>query len=267
MRICLTINMLSCLCCASLAFGQALPPWGAPFSLEKDQAYQCLRATAPITLDGVLDEAAWGQAQQIERLVVPPRMDWIEFGMQPARPARSLTRVKMLWDDQYLYFGAEMEDRDITCVSPPDHDSPFSSDDIIELFIKPSDEKPWYWELHVVPSGGTRDYWYARRNAGIATRWLSFDSGMQAKVKITGTLDDWTDRDTKWVVEMRVPWSAFDRWGGKPQVGDHWRFLVSRYDYSVHLVDGVELSAAAPLPWQNFHLFEYYPYLVFRELP
>lgn len=259
-----TLTILIALGCGSLALAQVPTPWGPPFSLEKTQAYQCLRAQGPITLDGILNEAAWDKAQQIERLTVPPRMDWIAFGMKPARQASSLTRVKMLWDDHYLYFGAEMEDRDITCLTPPGHDNPWSTDDIIELFVKPSEEQPWYWEIHVVPSGGTRDYWYARRGAGSDKRWMKYDSGLQAKVTMVGTFDDWTDRDNKWVVEMRIPWSGFERWGGKPKVGDYWRFLVSRYDYSVHLADGVELSAAAPLPWQNFHLFEHYPYLTFK---
>ena len=92
---------------------------------------------------------------------------------------------------------------------------------------------------------------------------MAYESGLRARVSLQGTLDDWTDRDTRWVAEMRVPWSAFARMGGRTYPGALWRFLVSRYDYSVHLPDGCELSAAAPLPLQAYHLFEYYPYLRF----
>jgi hypothetical protein len=261
MKVLVAVVMVAC-CTAALA--QAPPPWGDPFPLDPAQAYQCVRADKPIVIDGVLDDPAWAHAQQIEHLVVPASLDWIKFEMTRARRARSITRAKLMWDDKYLYFGAEMEDRDITCVTPKGHDNPFGADDIIELFVKPSEAQPWYWEIHVVPSGGTRDYWYARRGAGSDKRWMPYDSGMQAKVKLSGTFDDWTDRDNEWIAEVRLPWSAFDKWGGKPKVGDLWRFLVSRYDYSVHLEDGRELSAAAPLPWQNYHLFEYYPYLTFK---
>ncbi|MBU0609341.1 MAG: carbohydrate-binding family 9-like protein [Armatimonadetes bacterium] len=261
MRTCL---IAVCLGACTWALAQAPPPWGDPFSLEKSAAYQCVRAEKAITIDGKLDETAWAAAQQIEHFMVPPGMDWISFQMTRARRARSLTRAKLMWDDKYLYLGAEMEDRDITCVTPKGHDLPFGADDIVELFIKPSDEQPWYWEIHIVPSGGTRDYCYARRGAGSDKRWMPYESGMKAAVTLSGTFDDWTDRDNEWIAEMRLPWSAFDKWGGKPRVGDCWRFMVSRYDYSVHLEDGRELSAAAPLPWANFHLFEYYPYLTFR---
>ena len=89
--------------------------------------------------------------------------------------------------------------------------------------------------------------------------------GMEAKVTVVGTLGNWEDRDNKWIAEMRIPWSAFARSGGRPKVGDLWRFLVSRYDYSVHLEEGCELSAAAPLPIQSYHIFEYYPYVVFAK--
>jgi len=245
--------------------GGTLAPWGEPFSTDKDKAYTCVRAAGAITIDGKLDEPAWAKAQTIENFMVPPRFDWIKFEMMKAYRAHSRTFAKLLWDDKYLYFGAELEDRDIYCVTPAGHNHPFSTDDIIELFLKPSDELPYYWELHVVPSGGTRSYFYARRGAGGDARWMVKNPGMEARVALVGTLNNWEDRDSKWIVEMRIAWSAFTRTGGKPKMGDLWRFLVSRYDYSVYLEEGVELSAAAPLPIQSYHLYEYYPYMVFAE--
>ncbi len=247
------------------AGAQSLPPWGPPFSLEKSAAYQCVRARTPVVVDGQLNDAIWAQAQRIEHFLVPPKMDWINFAVTRPYPARSLTRAWLAWDDHYLYFAAEMEDRDLYGVTPKSHDAPFGADDIIELFLKPHDSQPGYWELHIMPSGATRDYYFARRGAGSDRRFIKYDTGMQAAVSLSGTLDHWEDRDNEWMAEMRVPWTAFARAGGKPQIGDYWRFLVSRYDYSVYLEEGVELSAAAPLPWQSYHLFEYYPYLVFKE--
>ena len=241
----------------------AAPVWQAPFSLDKTAAYPCQWAAQAPVLDGKLDDPAWAQAVVIEGVIVPPKLTWPDLVMTKPRPATSQSHARLLWDAKYLYFAAEWEDRDIYCVSKPLHDIPFGVDDIAELFVKPKDELPYYWELHVVPSGGTRDYFYARRGAGGEARWLKYDSGLEAKVTVQGTFDDWSDRDNKWLVEMRVPWAAFAQMGGQPQPGDLWRFLVSRYDYSVHLEDGVELSAAAPLTWANFHEYESYPYLRF----
>jgi hypothetical protein len=261
-KACVGVALLSVMA-ASGVLAQPSGTWGEPFSTTWDGAYLCVRAMQPIVLDGKLDDPAWGRATVIEHLVVPPYMDSVAGAMTKPTRALSTTRVRLAWDEEYLYVGGELADQDLYCETPEGHDAPFGTDDILELFVKPSDALPYYWELHVVPSGGTRDYFYARRSAGGNQRWIPYDSGMAARVTLQGTLDDWTDRDTGWTAEMRIPWSAFAQMGGQPRVGTRWRFLVSRYDYSVHLPEGCELSAAAPLPLQSYHLYEYYPYLRF----
>jgi len=247
--------------CAAAGWGQSAGTWKAPFSTDPARAYICARATTPIAIDGKMDEAAWARAWVIEDFIVPPVRE--SDGRQST--ATSQSHARLMWDDRYLYLGAELEDRDLYCVTPAGHDAGFNIDDLLELFVKPREDLPYYWEIHVVPSGGTRDSFYARRDAGGEKRWLPYDSGMQAKVSLVGTLDDWTDRDTKWVVEMRIPWAAFERMGGRPRAGDMWRMMVARYDYSVHLETGLELSAAAPLTAVNYHLYEDFPFMRFGE--
>jgi Carbohydrate family 9 binding domain-like len=62
--------------------------------------YTCRRASSAIRIDGRLDDAAWRRAPWTARFVD------IQGARQP-RP-RFRTRVKMLWDDAYLYVGAEL---------------------------------------------------------------------------------------------------------------------------------------------------------------
>lgn len=248
---------------ATIVLAQPPTNWSGPFTTDRHKAYPCVRATEPVLIDGLLNEPSWRRAIVINGFIVPPQMDPITQKMRAATLAQSSTRARLMWDDEYLYFAAELDDQDLYCTTPDKHDASFGTDDIVELFVKPSDTLPYYWEIHMVPSGGTRDYFYARRGAGGDARWMIYESGMLARMSLQGTLDDWTDRDTRWLAEMRIPWSAFTRMGGKPRPGDLWRFLVSRYDYSVYLPEGCELSAAAPLPLQSYHLYEYYPYLRF----
>jgi hypothetical protein len=247
----------------ALSADTPLPPWESPFSTDPSRAYHCLRARAPITIDGRLAEADWGRAQRIGKLTIAPEVKWETLTLTPPRDAKSPTMAMLLWDDRGLYFAAVMADLDIYELHEKGHDLPFGWDDIIELFVKPSREQPFYWEFHVTPKCTTRDYFYARRSAGGDERWMPYHSGMKASVSVRGTLNHWEDRDQDWTVEMSVPWSAFARMGGRPKVGDRWTFLVSRYDYSVYLDEGVELSAAAPLPRAAFHLYESYPFMVF----
>src|SRR2546423_474321 len=91
---------------------------------------ECRRATGIIKLDGRLDEADWGRAQVIGTFMVPGRN----------RPSKTKTSVKFLWDDKYLYFGAEMEDHDIYADVKMRNGMTWDND-VIELFLKPSEQK------------------------------------------------------------------------------------------------------------------------------
>src|SRR5437870_13812197 len=65
--------------------------------------YECRWANDEITIDGEANEAAWESAQVIDTFSA----HWLD------RPARSATRARLLWDDEYLYFFAGMDDSDL----------------------------------------------------------------------------------------------------------------------------------------------------------
>src|SRR4051812_35513155 len=64
------------------------------------KGYVCYRAPSPITIDGKLSDEAWKATPWTDAFVD------IEGDKKP-RP-RYRTRVKMLWDDNYLYIAAEV---------------------------------------------------------------------------------------------------------------------------------------------------------------
>jgi len=65
--------------------------------------YDCHRADAAVKIDGRLDDAAWNRAVWTDAFI-----DIV--GEDHPRP-RFRTRVKMLWDDRFLYIGAELKSR------------------------------------------------------------------------------------------------------------------------------------------------------------
>ena len=67
--------------------------------------YECPRATGPIKIDGKADEPAWANAVVIESFVA----FWAN------RPGKTKTKARLLWDDEYIYFHAEMEDAPCFC--------------------------------------------------------------------------------------------------------------------------------------------------------
>jgi len=75
--------------------------------------YTSYRAMGSIRIDGKLDEPDWQHAP-----LSTPYVDIVT-----GKPAWYDTRVSILWDDKYLYFGIRAEERDVRATLTG-HDSP-----------------------------------------------------------------------------------------------------------------------------------------------
>lgn len=221
-------------------------------------AFECRWTDGPIKIDGKADEAAWKHAQVIDQFYQP----WLG---KNARWARTSTSAKLLWDREHLYFFANMEDADLYA-DVKEHDGMTWDNDVFELFFKPADDKPGYYEFQVNAAGTVMDLFLPRRGAGGYKRFIKDDDfHIEAKVQRRGTLNKWQDKDEGWSVEGKIPWKGLMRTGGRPEPDEKWKFTLCRYDYSVDF-DGPELSTCAPLkskPFPDFHLHEEYATLTF----
>jgi len=217
--------------------------------------FECRWTDTPITIDGKADEEAWKHAQVIDNFYLP----WLGAN---ARAAKTATKAKLLWDREYLYFSAEMEDTDLYA-DVTEHDGQLWDNDVFELFFKPAEDKPGYYEFQVNAAGAVLDMFLPRRGAGGFQRFRKDgEFHIDAKVKLDGTLNHWQDTDKSWSVEGRIPWKDFLRTGGRPEVNERWKFALCRYDFSVDF-EGPELSTCAPLKSGSFHRFEDYASLKF----
>jgi glucose/arabinose dehydrogenase/mono/diheme cytochrome c family protein len=245
---------------AALLAGLALRPAGVRSgpAAAAPESFECRWADTPITIDGRADEEAWKHAQVIDHFYLP----WLG---KAARPARTATKARLLWDPEYLYFFADMEDTDLYALEK-EHDGSTWEDDVFELFVKPAEDKPGYYEFEVNAAGTLLDMFLPRRGSGGYRRFKKDgDFHVDAKVRLRGTLNHWQDRDDGWSVEGRIPWRDFLRTGGRPEPGENWKFALCRCDYSVDL-DGPELSTCAPLRSlsnPDFHHHEDYATLRF----
>ena len=219
----------------------------ATVTMADGEVYECRFAGAAVTIDGSADEAAWKQAAEVGEF----RLPWLG----PGHAARTATRARLLWDRDALYVAADMDDgglyADIT-----EHDGPLWENDVFEVFLKPAVEKPGYYEFEINARNTQFDCFIPRR--GLVHQFKKADRfGIESAVRLRGTLDQRTDRDQGWSVEMRIPWASLMHTGGRPEPGDEWRFALCRYDYDI-LRDRPELSSCAALSQPDFHRHEDY---------
>ncbi len=213
---------------------------------------ECRWMSGRIKLDGVLNETAWDKAEVLRDFCVY----WQD------RKARSATTARLLWDNDYLYYSADMDDADLYATIR-EHNGMLFNEDVFELFFKPAEDKLAYYEFEVNPLGAEMELFLASRGGGGYGRFAALSKiGMESAVQLNGTLNKWDDVDKGWTVEGRIPWTAFKATGGRPKAGDKWRFALCRYDYSVAF-DRPELSSTAPLTQPEFHRYEDYGELTF----
>lgn len=216
-------------------------------------AYECRWKTGQITLDGRPDESAWQRAQLIDDLRVP--------GPDHRRP-RTLTRARLLWDRDYLYFAGDMQDVDVIA-KVTEHQGMVWTDDCLELFLKPEPANPAYYEFEVNPLNATLELYFPARDSGGYGKFKDLTHiRMKTSVTVRGTPNLPQDRDDGWAVEGRIPWRDLAPTGGHPKPGDVWKFNLCRCDYTSG-VEKPELSSCAPLTRPEYHRYEDYADLKF----
>jgi hypothetical protein len=200
--------------------------------LYAQKQYDCHRAGAPVRIDGRLDDAVWSEAAWSDAFI-----DIV--GPDGAKP-RFRTRMKMLWDDNYLYIGAELEEPDVWGTLTA-HDSVIFRDNDFEVFLNPTGDGLKYFEFEINALNTGWDLFLDKPyNKGGKADNLWEMPGYKSAVAIDGTLNDPRDRDKGWSVELALPWAAFvERSGkGRPSSGDTWRMNFSRVEWQVLVMNG-----------------------------
>ncbi len=211
---------------------------------------ECRWATSPPTIDGRLDDPAWKNAQVVEDFIT----GWLPDG---ERTPPTKTKARLLWDREYLYFSAEMEDWDVFA-NVTEQDGQIWLCDVFELFFKPAKDKTGYYEFEVNAANAKLDMFLPSRGAGGYPRFgKERDFHIESAVEVRGTLNNWSDKDKGWTVEGRIPWRDFISTGGRPAPGEVWQHALCRYDYSAGL-EKTALSSNAPLSKPDFHHYEDY---------
>ncbi len=236
------------------------------------ESYVCQR-TNGIVIDGRLDDADWQKAEWTSYFVD------IEGDKKP-KPEFS-TRVKMLWDDNFIYFGAVMEEPHIWA-NILKRDAVIFHDNDFEIFIDPNGDTHNYLEYEVNAFGTIWDLLLTKpyRDKGLVINNWDIN-GIQQQVSIDGTINNPADADKSWSIEIAIPLSVVKEacHGAHPQEGTVWRLNFSRVQWHTDIVDGKYVKRkdanGKNLPEENWvwspqgaidmHRPEMWGYLLFSE--
>lgn len=188
--------------------------------------YVCRHTATPITVDGSLDDPAWASAAWTS--------DFTDI--QGAPKPRFRTRAKMLWDDDFLYIGAEIEEPHVWATLT-NHDSVIFQDPDFEVFIDPAGHTQPYYEFEMNALNTT---WDLRLNKPYMDEGRPDNSweilGAKTAVHVNGTINNSADTDKGWTVEIAFPWKVLCQDAshpGPPNDGEQWRINFSRVEWQI----------------------------------
>ncbi|MBE0643346.1 MAG: carbohydrate-binding family 9-like protein [Bacteroidetes bacterium] len=166
-------------------------------------SYCCVKADMPMTIDGRMEEAAW--------LNAPWTSDFVDIQGEGSPIPRLRTRVKMLWDDAFFYVFAELDEPHVVATLRQ-RDTVIFQDNDFEIFVCPTGSNLTYYEFETNAFNTVWDLFLAKpyRDGGPADNGWDI-MGLKSAVHVRGTLNDPTDIDEGWNVEVAIPWTAFDR--------------------------------------------------------
>ncbi len=228
---------------AALMFGGCLgacPAFGASqledwmrLKAMKPKGYVAGQIKEPLRIDGKLDDSGWASAPWTE--------DFTDIeGDAKLRP-HFRTRAKIVWDKDYLYIGAELQEPHVWGTLT-EHDSVIFRDNDFEVFIEPDGDNHNYYEFELNALNTTWDLLLekAYKDGGPARNEFEL-TGTKSAVFVDGTLNDPRDEDRGWSLEIAFPWAALKQKTDAacpPADMDLWRVSFSRVEWLIQVVQG-----------------------------
>lgn len=170
--------------------------------------------TGDIALDGKLKEDAWQSAKP-----TAPFVDTMQ-----GKPGSFAAVARALYDSEALYVAFEVQD-ELLKTKFEKHDEHLWEQDTVEVMVDPDGDGTNYFEVQVSPRGVVFDTRYDARRDPRPFGHTDWDSELTNGVDVDGTIGD-DEADKGYVVEMRIPWTAFAHGPKKaepPKPGESWR--------------------------------------------
>ncbi len=213
--------------------------------------YHAVRASAPPTLDGVLDDPVWQRAAVTEPFV----------RTMTGEPGDPHTTARVAWDDDAIYVAFEVADEYLRS-DLSGHDPHLWEQDTVEIMADPDGDGRNYFELQLSPTEQVFDTRYDSRRQPQPFGHVDWDSGLRGATTVNGRVNDDED-DEGYVAELAIPWSAFQHGptpADRPSAGDEWRVALYVLDVRANGQAGVGWS---PPLVGDFHVPDRFGRIIF----
>jgi hypothetical protein len=237
------------------------------------KSYYAKQIARPMVIDGKISPNEWDH--------VPWSDDYLDIEGDKEPTPKLKTRMKITWDEEFLYVLAEMEEPHLWATLK-DYDAIVYQDHDFEIFIDPDDDGNDYIEIEINTLGTVMDLHMSKPYSRGGPMDMNFNTvGMKTAVGVNGTINKNDDIDNGWVVEFAIPFSSMSKGEKKygPTPERPWRVNFSRVEWKLDF-DGLSYKKKLgennkPLPeynwvWTpqgviNMHVPEKWGYLYFTK--
>lgn len=174
--------------------------------------------------------------------MVQTEYEWIDIQGEDFPVPRFETKVKMRWDETFLYIGAYLQESDVWA-NQTKHDSIVFKDNDFEVFVDTDGSTHMYKELEVNAINTTWDLELSKPylNGGQPNSSWEMPT-MKYAAYVDGPINDPMVADEFWTAELALPLKDLahgtTHTAIPPQSGDQWRINFSRVEWHVENVNG-----------------------------
>ncbi len=191
---------------------------------ELNFPFNVVKASQPIIIDGKANDNDWSKAKAYPLSYV--------YKVKKTSDKQS-SSVKMLWDNNHIYFFFQAEDKFLTSKETKRDGMPFY-DDCFEVFLMPSPspiELHYGFEVNLNKTGN--DFIYLNDfHQGSFVSLKSYSPKYTVATAMEGSLNDNSDVDIGWSMELAIPIKAFhtvSKFSPLKQ-GSTWNIMIVRQD-------------------------------------
>lgn len=193
-------------------------------SLGEQPIFKASQTNQHIVVDGKMNEEAWPETEA-------RTLDYFYRADKPDDDQQ--TTFRMLWDEKHIYVFFELQDKYLTPRETKRGGEPYLDDCAEIFFITAPDSLDTHFGYELNLNKASNDFIYFNDYyKGKDVVYRSFNPEFDVEVTYDGTINDNTDIDVGWTMEIAIPISNFGELGSVApiKVGSQWAFLAIRQD-------------------------------------